>query len=132
MPHLLCKNNGSKRFRKEHSTEEGARTRKDHHNPKDPAPSEMTSGDTTEKTIRRLRAPQSHQNLQATDNRPEYRSQEHAHREYACRDAAGAWVPNVGDDTAAIRQGRAGKEAGEKAHDDDSLHILRQSLAEVT
>jgi hypothetical protein len=48
--HLLSKKNGLVRLWKEHSAEEGAKTRKDHHDPEDPAPPKVTDSNATEKS----------------------------------------------------------------------------------
>ena len=113
------------RFRKECSTDEGADTRENHHDPENPAPPKMANSDATEKMIRHPCAPHSHQDLLATDNWSDYWPQEYIHRKYACRNAASGWVPYIGNYSATGCQWCAGKESGEKPRDDDGFHILR-------
>lgn len=129
--HLFGKQNRLVRLWKEHSAKEGAGTRKDHHDPEDPAPPKMTHSNTTEKAVRYLCDVGPYQHLLASDNRSQYWPQEYIHREYACRDATSAWVPYVGDYAAAAREWRTGKESGKEPRDDDRCHILRQSLAKM-
>lgn len=70
-------------------------------------------------------------NSQTTDNRPENRTQEDGGSEHARGNSPVHGIPHVRKHTAAVGEGRNGKETANKACDKQSRHVVRPGLADM-
>lgn len=68
---------------------------------------------------------------QTTDNRSENRTKEDGRSEHARGDSSAHGIPHVRKHTAAVGEGRNGKETADKASDEQSRHVVCSGLADV-